>query len=81
LLGGSPSDKTVVFIVIADPKPDEIIAVSNRKSAICQVNARRKDLSVGINFFEMQAWMSRVVSKHTVGLFGRDLNLFGKFGE
>jgi hypothetical protein len=45
---------SLIFIVSADPNPNEIFAIRNRKGPVVDSNSDRPKLA---DFFEMEGWM------------------------
>ena len=67
------ADNLVIFAVVANPEPDDVIAAFNRHGAIMNPNARRP---VTANFFEMQRGMARIVFEQFKIFIGEPLDGF-----
>jgi len=64
--------------VRTDPKPDEIVALSNAQSAVAQRNPGREDGTRGMNLLVLKAGMPGVVLENPIRTTGALLHPRGK---
>ena len=62
------SQQSVVFLVRADPEPDDVVVFHNAESAVCSADAYRVNSVPAPDAFEVQAWMAGVGSEQDVGV-------------
>jgi len=67
-----------IFVVSADPNPDEVFTILDRKRPLIHSDSRRPELA---NFFKMEGGMRRVRLKQLEVLFRYLSNRFWKVRE
>jgi hypothetical protein len=66
------TSKLIIFAVMADPEPDDILAIFDSDRAVVNAYPRRP---VFIHLFEVKRWVARVLFQTRVRLIGELLDL------
>jgi hypothetical protein len=61
-------EKPIIFVVRADPEPDDVSAIPYAHSAVISANSHRKDRAALAHPFELQTRMARVINEQAIRL-------------
>lgn len=75
--GSQRAQKAIVLGVRADPEPDDDIAVDDAQRAMAEAHPCGVDGPGGVDVFEVETWVMRVVPETAVGFTGPALDMIG----